>query len=115
MAVEARLNAPVDEGDLESAIKVLREIRGSGNRLEIEVGVDIDDLDLQSRRGFRYDVFTHELMEGLGEKSMAKAATVGGTGGIQGRVGPKYLTRAIDAVMPELEAEMKIIKASTKL
>jgi hypothetical protein len=112
---EARLNAPVDKGDLESAIEILSDGFRGGRRKEVIVGVNPSKLDLQSRDGFRYDIFTHEFLDTLGDESKAKASRVGGFGGIEGRVGDKYLSRAFNDVVPEIEQEVKAIQARAKL
>ena len=113
---EARLNAPVDEGDLERAIKVLDRAKFGGTRLHIVVGIDPSELgEGYKKRGERYDIRMHEGVYKLGEKSRRKANYLGGNGGLIGRVGPKFLERALDKVTPELEAELQQIRREIKL
>lgn len=93
IADQAKLNAPVDTGDLESAIVIKEAIDSARNRRKvIEVGVDPELLDLESRDGFDYSVEMHEGDYKLGAKSREKQNTLGG----DARVGPKYLDRAVD-------------------
>lgn len=106
----AKMYAPVDEGYLEEAI-VTKETRVEtlNRRYEILVGVDPDRLGPgYTDYGYRYDIAMHEgFVNGepyqLGPKSLAKQAALGV------RVGPKYLKRAFDEVMPQLEADMRAI------
>jgi hypothetical protein len=106
----ARANAPIDEGDLESAI-VSKEVRertagGQFGQTTIQVGVDTSLLDLESRKGFDYSVPMHEGDYNLGPRSMIKQSFLPGV-----TVGSKYLERAIqdnqNEVRKRLEAALR--------
>lgn len=101
---QARLNAPVDTHDLENAITT-QEVRDKSNRnrIVVEVGVDLDQLDLESRDGFDYALEMHEGEYKLGPKSSAKQSALGG----EVEVGPKYLERAAE----EHQAMLKRVAA----
>lgn len=108
VANEAKMRAPVDEGDLENAIKAQDdpEIRGMNRRKTVSVYVDLDALDLEgSHAGFDYATWAHEAVYNLGPLSQQKDAMtpVG--------VGPKYLERALDDNVPRL---MRIIEEMTR-
>lgn len=82
---EARLNAPVDTGNLEQAIRVEVRYEGRYRRKVVEVGVDLDEAP--------YAIFMHEGWEGhptynLGPRSRRKAEALNRI------VGRKYLERA---------------------
>lgn len=105
----ARKNAPIDEGDLESAI-VMKETRartilGRFGQTNIEVGVDPSRLDLERRKGFDYSIPMHESTYNLGPLSAEKQA------GQAEVVGPKYLERAMreleDAIRTKVEEAVK--------
>jgi hypothetical protein len=84
--------APVDDGHLESAIKVSPlTSKGPGN-LSLSVYIDENVADVGD-----YAVFMHEGSYSLGPKSQAKADALGVP------VGPKFLTRAAKKVMPEMK------------
>jgi len=95
--------APVDEGDLEGAIKILGEnSAGRNNRNVIFVGVDPEELGLGfTKYGYRYDIWTHEAVYNLGEKSVLKQL------GQLPRVGPKYLERAVTELLPDLQLKLE--------
>lgn len=101
----ARANAPIDEGDLESAI-VTREVRsrtalGRFGATNIEVGVDTSLLDLESRKGFDYSIPMHEGTYNLGPRSEAKQS------GQQETVGPKYLSRAMAELSERIQKKVE--------
>lgn len=106
IADQARLNAPVDTGDLESAIVVTESVDAARNRRKvIEVAVDPEKLDLESRDGFDYSIEMHEGDYKLGPKSEEKQRALGG----EVTVGAKYLDRAIDEhaqMLQRIAAEM---------
>lgn len=102
VAKEARLNAPVDTGDLENAIVTIEErgrnALGQFGQVTIRVGVDTSKLRLELHKGFDYSVPMHEDPDyNLGPKSEAKQSALGNT------VGYKYLERALR----ENEAEVR--------
>lgn len=99
----ARDYAPVDQGYLESAIKVREERTGANRRYEVDVYIDGDvpapDLDSKGNvvKGTEdktvgdYAIEMHENTEyklGIGSKQKAAALGV--------EVGPKFLERAVD-------------------
>lgn len=95
VVMAAKLNAPVDEGDLEGAISAIEERNrtslGRFGVTVIKVGVDTSKLDLGSRNGYDYSIRMHEDPDyKLGPLSEAKQATLGGV-----TVGYKYLERAL--------------------
>jgi HK97 gp10 family phage protein len=95
---EAKLNCPVDEGNLEASIK--KEVAyGERGRLEIDVavggtinGVNVDE----------YATEVHEHYEGMkpGPGTQAKREANPGR-----YVGEKFLTRAAETVRPRLEKD----------
>jgi hypothetical protein len=107
VAQKAREFAPVDEGNLEQAIKV-REAGGGRNELgqferkSVEVYVDAQ-MPVPERPGktvgdYAYEMHEHLTPAGplqLGPKSEAKNAG-------SGQVGGKYMERAADAVAAEI-------------
>jgi hypothetical protein len=84
--------APVDEGHLESAIKV-SEIRSKGpNVISRTIYIDADVADVGE-----YAIYMHEGHYELGPKSQEKANALGVP------VGAKFLTRAAKKMIPEIE------------
>ncbi|MFT4064274.1 HK97 gp10 family phage protein [Paraburkholderia sp.] len=116
LAEKARENAPVDHGDLETAIKV-RETGGGRNELgqfarkSVEVYVDgslpAHDSDGRDRPGktvgdYAYEMHEHLIPAGplqLGPKSQQKD-------GGSGKVGGKYLERARDEIEQGIEGRL---------
>jgi hypothetical protein len=108
IAQRARDYAPEDEGDLVGSIETSTATsRGVNGRKVIEVGVNVSKLGPSySERGFPYHIMMHEDPAGTagnGPKSQAKAASLGV------RVGPKYLTRALEDHEDRLIAEAKAL------
>lgn len=101
----ARRNAPIDEGDLESAIVAIesrnRTALGRFGATNIQVGVDPSLLDLESRKGFDYSIPMHESTYNLGPLSEAKQA------GQQEIVGPKYLERAMTELQDKIRQKVE--------
>ncbi|MEG0062979.1 MAG: HK97 gp10 family phage protein [Pseudomonas sp.] len=93
VATEARLNAPVDTGELENAISTIedrtRNSKGQFGQVTIRVGVDTSKLKLEDHKGYDYSIPMHEGTYNLGPKSQAKQDAQGNI------VGPKYLERAL--------------------
>lgn len=92
IANEAKMRVPVDEGDLENAIKSDRDPaeRGPNNRQTVRVYVDVDALNLEEdHAGFDYSVWIHEAEYKLGPKSLLKDSLT------DRGVGPKFLERAL--------------------
>lgn len=111
VVMAAKLNAPVDEGDLEGAISAIedrsRTALGQFGVTTIRVGVDTSKLDLDSRKGYDYSIRMHEDPNyKLGPLSEAKQATLAGV-----TVGYKYLERALKdnerLVRQRMEAAIK--------
>lgn len=111
VVMAAKLNAPVDEGDLEGAITAVedrsRTSLGRFGVTTIRVGVDTSKLDLDSRKGYDYSIRMHEDPNyNLGPLSEAKQATLAGV-----TVGYKYLERALKdnerLVRQRMEAAIK--------
>lgn len=111
VVMAAKLNAPVDEGDLEGAISAMedrsRTALGRFGVTTIKVGVDTSKLDLDSRKGYDYSIRMHEDPNyKLGPLSEAKQATLAGV-----TVGYKYLERALKdnerLVRQRMEAAIK--------
>lgn len=99
--------APVDEGNLEDAIKVEFDRYGINRRIRATVYVDLDVRGADGVPVGRYAMAMHEGLApygsgafNLGAKSRAKD---GGTG----RVGGKYLERAINELSPEIFARVQ--------
>jgi len=91
IAGQAKLRAPVDTYDLENAIVSEDNAHRDGfNRKTVDVYVDLERLDLDSRDGFDYAMEMHEGIYNLGPKSQKKDAMV------DVGVGAKYLERAIE-------------------
>ena len=90
---EARLNAPIDTGDLEGAIETFedrtRNSKGQFGQVTIRVGVDTSKLKLEDHAGYDYSIPMHEGIYNLGPKSEAKQERQGNI------VGAKYLERAL--------------------
>jgi hypothetical protein len=99
---ESKLNAPVDDGELEDSIHKEIGYEGRG-RLKIDIvaggvirGVDVD----------RYAVIIHENYEGTLKKGPGKntiAKMMANPGRI---VGSKFIQRAVDKQRPKLMAAM---------
>lgn len=93
VAAEARLNAPVDTGDLEGAISTTEErtrnARGQFGQVTIKVGVDTSKLKLEDHKGYDYSIPMHEGTYDLGPLSLEKQKTQ------TNEVGRKYLERAL--------------------
>ena len=109
IAEKARSNAPVDQGNLEDAIKVDISRSGVNGRVSATVYVDesmpAPELTPDGRivKGTEYKVvgdYAMKMHEGeykLGKRSRAKASA-------GHEVGPKYLERAVDEVLPGVVA-----------
>lgn len=110
----ARKFAPIDDGNLEQAIKVspeqvgpLRDARGRFMRTEVEVYIDLD-MPIEQRPGKTigdYAYLQHEHLTPygpwqLGERSRAKQA------GQYERVGGGFLERAAEQLEAEFEGAM---------
>lgn len=93
VAREARLNAPVDTGELEEAITTIEErtrnSRGQFGQVTIRVGVDVSKLKLEDHKGYDYSIPMHEGTYDLGPLSLEKQTTQ------TNEVGRKYLERAL--------------------
>lgn len=91
--------APRDEGSLEDAIKVLEDREGLNRRTRVTVGVDENHLDDKGRRVGEYALIMHEKLApyGSGAFNLGPESTAKDAG--SGRVGGKYLDRAIMARM----------------
>jgi hypothetical protein len=112
----ARDYAPVDQGNLESAIKVREERTGYNRRYEVDVYIDPDvpapELDakgniVKGTEGKTVGDYAMEMHEGdynLGIGSRQKADALGV------KVGPKFLERAVDERRP-----IAIRKANAKV
>lgn len=98
-------HAPIDEGDLEKSIKAIpsrtRTALGRFGATTYEVGVDVSELDLESRKGFDYSVQMHEGTYNLGPLSQAKQA------GQAEQVGAKYLERALQQLQEKVTRDME--------
>lgn len=84
---------PVDDGDMEKAIKLDEDTSGINRRKVFYVYVDPDvEADVGKSHGVKftgdYMLWLHESEYDLGDKSKAKAAALGV------RVGPKFMERA---------------------
>lgn len=91
IAKEAAARAPVDTGDLESAISSRDAKRTDGRgRVTVEVYIDQDKLNLEEHNDYDYSVKMHEGSYNLGLKSLIKAASS------PYEIGPKFLSRAIE-------------------
>lgn len=105
---EAKLNAPIDTGDLESAIVAIEERErtalGRFGQTTIRVGVDVTKLRLELHGGFDYSIPMHEDPDyNLGPRSQIKQDVQGNT------VGYKYLERALKE--NEIEIRRRVEKA----
>lgn len=93
VAKEARLNAPVDTGELEDAITTIEErtrnSRGQFGQVTIKVGVDVSKLKLEDHKGYDYSIAMHDGVYKLGPLSQEKQDSQGNI------VGYKYLERAL--------------------
>lgn len=90
----AKMNAPIDTGDLEGAIEAVEERNrtalGQFGQTTIRVGVNTSKLQLELHKGFDYSIPMHEDPNyNLGPRSAAKQSAQGNT------VGYKYLERAL--------------------
>lgn len=92
---QAKLRAPIDTGDLESAIVAsdgdLDYQRG--RRVTVDVYVDENLLNLEEHQDFDYSVVMHEGVYNLGKRSQAKQDAITEEGVT---VGPKYLENAFE-------------------
>lgn len=92
----AIMQAPVDEGNLENAIKVQVDRSGIRGRIQAYVFVDGDEDAGDGKKVEDYATLMHEGVYQLGEKSQQKNAAVGGG------VGRKFLERAVDELAPDI-------------
>lgn len=93
-------NAPIDKGNLESAIKIKEDRTGMNRRMQTQVYVDVDqDVDGRTKVG-DYAFYLHHFGDwNLGPKSQQKAAS--------GKaVGSRYLERAFEEHEPKLMKEL---------
>ena len=102
----AKSYAPLDEGDLENAIKY--EESRDGRRIVWTMGVDESALqykpfEVGGERYEGYHVFMHEGDYDLGELSAGKGTHVREGGDI----GPGYITRAIEDAYPDIIDDME--------
>jgi hypothetical protein len=93
----AKAYVPVDEGNLEDAIKLERRDDQTSGRRMLVIGVDMATPAGLSKTVGDYAIFIHEGVYKLGPKSVEKANRTG----VQ--VGPKFLERA----MQEMERPTK--------
>lgn len=110
IAKSARLNAPVDTGDLEGAIEVKAEPTGINRRIVFIIG--IDESKIINRHEAGYYVKVHEHLPQLGPKSKLKNMAVRAMA-TEEYVGDQYLTRAVDQHTYEIKD--KIAKAVKEL
>jgi len=113
----ARSNAPVDEGNLEAAIKTDFDYQGINRRLRASIYIDMEMPEAQGngRTVGRYAEIMHELLApygsgrfNLGKKSEDKRAAGHDVGG-------KFLERAAEArVEPMLTRVMNIVRRSLR-
>jgi hypothetical protein len=92
----ARLQAPVDEGNLEDAIKVEFERTGINRRVEAFVYVDGDQEADDGKVVGDYAPRMHEGTYNLGPRSKIKQSAAGVI------VGRKFLERAVDDLAPKI-------------
>lgn len=90
----ARLQAPVDEGNLEDAIKVEVDRSGINGRIQAYVYVDSDQDTGDGRTVGEYSNYMHEGTYNLGPRSQIKQSAAGVV------VGRKFLERAVDDLAP---------------
>lgn len=90
----AVMQAPVDEGNLENAIKVEVDRSGIRGRVQAYVFVDGDEDAGDGKKVEDYATRIHEGVYQLGPRSQTKNAAVGGG------VGRKFLERAVDELAP---------------
>ncbi len=107
----AKMYAPVDKMNLEDAIKVRKDTKAF-TRTAYEVYVDETMMvpDRPNKTIGDYALMMHESIYELGEKSADKDASVGGNGRGYlwgGKVGPQFLTRALDKYGPKIERDVK--------
>lgn len=96
---EAQLNAPVDKHNLEDAIHKEKSYEDRGRmRVDIVVGGTVRGVNVD-----QYAMLIHENYAGMnpGAGTLAKQAANPGR-----VVGEKFLTRAVDAQMPKIQAQM---------
>lgn len=92
----AVMQAPVDEGNLENAIKVEIDRSGIRGRVQAYVFVDGDEDAGDGKKVEEYANLMHEGVYQLGPRSQIKNAAVGGG------VGRKFLERAVDELAPDI-------------
>lgn len=109
MAGIARDFAPVDEGDLEAAIKTRKVREGRRNVFEIYV-----DESMPGSNGADsvadYAMIMHERDYELGPKSQEKDLAIGGNGAgflFGGKVGPFYMDRAVEVYSAKLQRQVR--------
>ena len=97
----AKKYAPVDKGDLESAIKVGDSEKGARGRKIFVIEVDETVVNSRGRSVGKYATPMHEGQYNLGKKSLEKANALGV------EVGRKYLERAFDESVEEIEKNLQ--------
>ncbi|MEZ2310749.1 HK97 gp10 family phage protein [Paraburkholderia sp. RCC_158] len=109
----AKENAPHKDGDLEDAIHAVEDRGGINNRTQITVQVDPAAIDIHGKPVSEYAVIMHEALAPYGtggykldEGSIAKD-------GGSGKVGGKYMERAMRSRVGEMGKKVKqIVKDS---
>jgi hypothetical protein len=111
--------APSDEGNLADAIEVVNKRDGVNGRNTFYVQIDPAHTGTRTRDGVGdYAMYMHEGVYDLGENSRLKDLSIGGSGGgigKGGRVGRKFLQRAMNDQRKELMVDFKhLIKRTTQ-
>lgn len=107
----AKMYAPVDEGNLEDAIAVLKKVSRVGGKAEVTVGVN-EAHPVVLKPGVTVGDYAWRMHEGvynLGDKSLEKEDE------LNVEVGPKFLTRALRDVRPLLMAKLKNLLKPTNI
>jgi hypothetical protein len=110
----ARENAPVDDGELEEAIQVVENRGGPNGRTVVSVQVDPTATDSKGVPVIQYARIMHEALApyGTGAFHLGPASRAKDGGG--GRVGGKFMERAMRSRIGEMGKKVKqIVKEST--
>lgn len=100
--------APVDEGDLESAIKVMTDRGGINSRLQATVYVDGDEEASNGKKVGDYALAVHEGVAPFGSGGwgrLGKRSKI--KDGNRGVVGGKFLERAAEELAPEITKDLQ--------
>jgi hypothetical protein len=110
----ARENAPIDDGDLEEAIEAVETRGGPNGRTVVSVQVDPAAVDAKGVPVIKYARVMHEALAPFGTGAFKLGPASRQKDGGSGRVGGKFMERAMRSRIGEMGKKVKqIVKEST--